>query len=193
MPIVNGWVLSSASRPSIRLWHVVTIHECIEAVHAANDQLGTSRSSVNGRSRPPERVDSIVSVGRAGPDPGDQRVKIDSCAPRPVRCPVTKHGVEVTGDGGHEGRGVGGALAEREDAGLGHLDAETAVTIDDSSIHVRLFAPVEADIRFEWARHFGGLGIGAYEAFGHKIDNLSATVLSCNASGWTAERINHKP
>ena len=49
--------------------------------------------------------------------------------------------------------------------------------------------------------HFGviltqvqrALGIGAYEAFGHKIDNLSATVLSCNASGWTAERINHKP
>ena len=49
--------------------------------------------------------------------------------------------------------------------------------------------------------HFGviltqlqrALGIGAYEAFGHKIDNLSATVLSCHPSGWSAEHINHKP
>lgn len=49
--------------------------------------------------------------------------------------------------------------------------------------------------------HFGviltqlqrALGIGAYEAFGHKIDNLSATVLSCHPSGWTADDINHKP
>lgn len=49
--------------------------------------------------------------------------------------------------------------------------------------------------------HFGviltqvqrALGIGAYEAFGHRIDNLSVTVLNTQRDGWTAERINHNP
>lgn len=49
--------------------------------------------------------------------------------------------------------------------------------------------------------HFGviltqiqrALGIGAYQAFGHKIDNLSVTVLSTRTAGWTADHINHKP
>lgn len=49
--------------------------------------------------------------------------------------------------------------------------------------------------------HFGviltqlqrALGIGAYEAFGHKIENLSVTTLSCKSTGWSAGHINHKP
>ena len=49
--------------------------------------------------------------------------------------------------------------------------------------------------------HFGmiltqvqrALGIGAYEAFSHKIDNLSVTSLRAGPDGWQAERINHNP
>ncbi|MEL6685665.1 MAG: histidine phosphatase family protein [Pseudomonadota bacterium] len=49
--------------------------------------------------------------------------------------------------------------------------------------------------------HFGviltqvqrALGIGAYEAFSHRIDNLSVTVIETGPDGWTAERINHNP
>lgn len=49
--------------------------------------------------------------------------------------------------------------------------------------------------------HFGviltqiqrALGIGAYEAFSHKIDNLSVTELAYHAQGWTVGRINHRP
>lgn len=48
--------------------------------------------------------------------------------------------------------------------------------------------------------HFGmiltqvqrALGIGAYAAFGHKIDNLSVTDLRYDG-GWTVGRINHTP
>lgn len=48
--------------------------------------------------------------------------------------------------------------------------------------------------------HFGviltqvqrALGIGAYEAFSHRIDNLSVTQLSWN-NGWRAGPINHNP
>ena len=48
--------------------------------------------------------------------------------------------------------------------------------------------------------HFGmiltqvqrALGIGAYAAFGHKIDNLSVTDLHYDG-GWTVGRINHVP
>jgi broad specificity phosphatase PhoE len=49
--------------------------------------------------------------------------------------------------------------------------------------------------------HFGviltqvqrALGISAYQAFSHKIDNLSVTELTSDAKGWTAGRINHNP
>ncbi len=37
------------------------------------------------------------------------------------------------------------------------------------------------------------LGIGAYEAFSYKIDNLSVTNLCFAQSGWTAVKINHTP
>lgn len=49
--------------------------------------------------------------------------------------------------------------------------------------------------------HFGviltqvqrALGLGAYKAFSHRIDNLSVTVLTYDKSGWAADRINHIP
>ena len=49
--------------------------------------------------------------------------------------------------------------------------------------------------------HFGviltqvqrALGIGAYAAFGHRIDNLSVTVLTYNKADWLADHINHNP
>jgi broad specificity phosphatase PhoE len=49
--------------------------------------------------------------------------------------------------------------------------------------------------------HFGAiltqvqhaLGISAYEAFGHKIDNLSVTELHKSDDRWTAQSINHLP
>ncbi|MFN4173024.1 MAG: histidine phosphatase family protein [Pseudorhodobacter sp.] len=37
------------------------------------------------------------------------------------------------------------------------------------------------------------LGIAPYEAFGHRIDNLSLTELALGPKGWTAARINHIP
>lgn len=37
------------------------------------------------------------------------------------------------------------------------------------------------------------LEIPAYEAFAHRIDNLSVTELHHTGSGWTAARINHLP
>ncbi|MEI4260570.1 histidine phosphatase family protein [Roseovarius sp. D0-M9] len=37
------------------------------------------------------------------------------------------------------------------------------------------------------------LGIGAYEAFGHRIDNLSVTSLRHDGSRWHADAINHLP
>lgn len=37
------------------------------------------------------------------------------------------------------------------------------------------------------------LGIGAYEAFSHRIDNLSVTVLETNGARWVAGKINHTP
>lgn len=47
--------------------------------------------------------------------------------------------------------------------------------------------------------HFGviltqlqqGLRVGAYEVFGHKIDNLSVTDLTHGAGGWQVGQINH--
>ena len=47
--------------------------------------------------------------------------------------------------------------------------------------------------------HFGviltqvqrALGIGARDAFGHRIDNLSVTELHLGATGWREARINH--
>ena len=49
--------------------------------------------------------------------------------------------------------------------------------------------------------HFGAIltqvqrakGIGGYEAFGHRIDNLSVTDLRFDGSGWQVGRINHNP
>ena len=49
--------------------------------------------------------------------------------------------------------------------------------------------------------HFGviltqvqrALGIGAYEAFSHRIDNLSVTTLAHDGTDWRAEVINHNP
>ncbi|MCM2563514.1 histidine phosphatase family protein [Lutimaribacter sp. EGI FJ00015] len=49
--------------------------------------------------------------------------------------------------------------------------------------------------------HFGviltqlqqGLKVGAYEVFGHKIDNLSVTELTRQDAGWQVGRINHSP
>ena len=49
--------------------------------------------------------------------------------------------------------------------------------------------------------HFGviltqvqrALGIGPYEAFSHRIDNLSATVLGHSNNGWAVEHINNIP
>ncbi|MEJ8561478.1 histidine phosphatase family protein [Yoonia sp. GPGPB17] len=49
--------------------------------------------------------------------------------------------------------------------------------------------------------HFGviltqvqrALGIGAYEAFSHRINNLSVTVIDTSDDNWTAEQINHNP
>ena len=49
--------------------------------------------------------------------------------------------------------------------------------------------------------HFGviltqvqrALAIGAYEAFSHRIDNLSVTVLDTGGDGWNADPINHTP
>lgn len=49
--------------------------------------------------------------------------------------------------------------------------------------------------------HFGviltqvqrALGIGAYQAFSHRIDNLSVTVLEIGTAGWSATKINHVP
>ena len=38
-----------------------------------------------------------------------------------------------------------------------------------------------------------GLGIGAYEAFSHRIDNLSVTELQRAAGSWRVTRINHMP
>jgi broad specificity phosphatase PhoE len=49
--------------------------------------------------------------------------------------------------------------------------------------------------------HFGviltqvqrALGVSAYQAMAHKIDNLSVTRLCFNAGGWSAGSINHSP
>jgi len=49
--------------------------------------------------------------------------------------------------------------------------------------------------------HFGviltqvqrALGIGAYEAFSHRIENLSVTVLQQHDGNWTVPHINHTP
>lgn len=49
--------------------------------------------------------------------------------------------------------------------------------------------------------HFGailtqvqrGLGLSSYEAFGHKIDNLSVTMMKFSAAEWQVEHINHNP
>ncbi|MFT6076071.1 MAG: broad specificity phosphatase PhoE [Yoonia sp.] len=49
--------------------------------------------------------------------------------------------------------------------------------------------------------HFGviltqvqrALGIDAYSAFSHKIENLSVTVLAYGSQGWTVENINYNP
>lgn len=49
--------------------------------------------------------------------------------------------------------------------------------------------------------HFGviltqvqrALGIGAYEAFSHRIDNLSVSVIEISPTGWAAKKINHTP
>lgn len=49
--------------------------------------------------------------------------------------------------------------------------------------------------------HFGviltqvqrALGLGGYETFGHKIDNLSVTEVTCIDGNWSVERINHLP
>lgn len=49
--------------------------------------------------------------------------------------------------------------------------------------------------------HFGviltqlqhGLGIGAYDVFAHRIDNLSVTELTLGSDGWQVGRINHCP
>lgn len=49
--------------------------------------------------------------------------------------------------------------------------------------------------------HFGAIltqlqrakGISGYEAFGHRIDNLSVTELGYDGLNWTVGRINHKP
>lgn len=49
--------------------------------------------------------------------------------------------------------------------------------------------------------HFGviltqvqrALGIGAYEAFNHRINNLSVTVLEHSTTGWSTHHINHTP
>lgn len=49
--------------------------------------------------------------------------------------------------------------------------------------------------------HFGviltqvqrALGITAYDAFAHKIDNLSVTEVSQTSNGWQVTRINHLP
>ncbi len=37
------------------------------------------------------------------------------------------------------------------------------------------------------------LGIGAYEAFSHRIDNLSVTSLRHDGAHWHADRVNHLP
>lgn len=49
--------------------------------------------------------------------------------------------------------------------------------------------------------HFGviltqvqrALGLSAYQAFGHKIDNLSVTQLTSHGTHWTVAHINHNP
>ena len=49
--------------------------------------------------------------------------------------------------------------------------------------------------------HFGviltqvqrALGIGAYAAFGHKVDNLSVTELTYESGQWHVGKINHRP
>ncbi len=49
--------------------------------------------------------------------------------------------------------------------------------------------------------HFGviltqvqrALGIGAYEAFSHRIDNLSITAIEFAPTGWSVDMINHNP
>ena len=49
--------------------------------------------------------------------------------------------------------------------------------------------------------HFGAIltqvqrakGISGYEAFGHRIDNLSVTELTFDGAGWQVDRINHNP
>ncbi len=49
--------------------------------------------------------------------------------------------------------------------------------------------------------HFGAiltqvqraLGLHAYAAFGHKIDNLSVTKINCGSSDWQVQHINHRP
>ncbi|WP_370231584.1 histidine phosphatase family protein [Cognatishimia sp.] len=49
--------------------------------------------------------------------------------------------------------------------------------------------------------HFGAIltqlqrseKLTAYEAFGHRIDNLSVTEIDIDASGWTTKAINHTP
>ena len=37
------------------------------------------------------------------------------------------------------------------------------------------------------------LGVSAYDAFGHRIDNLSVTELHRAGTGWQAAAINHRP
>jgi len=37
------------------------------------------------------------------------------------------------------------------------------------------------------------LGISAYDAFSHRIDNLSVTELHWQESGWQAHGVNHRP
>jgi hypothetical protein len=37
------------------------------------------------------------------------------------------------------------------------------------------------------------LGITAFDAFGHRIDNLSVTQLHWQGSGWGVARVNHCP
>jgi broad specificity phosphatase PhoE len=49
--------------------------------------------------------------------------------------------------------------------------------------------------------HFGAiltqvqtaLQLGAYEAFAHKIDNLSVTEIAYTGQGWRLGRLNHLP
>ena len=75
-----------------------------------------------------------------------------------------------------------------------------------NTVQARVSAAVDGYLREDFddlivVAHFGAIltqvqrakGIGSYEAFGHRIDNLSVTDLAFDGTSWRVGRINHNP